>query len=174
MNAKSTLIIFGSIVALSLFIGGAFYIFGGVVNTGSSIPSGLYVKVDKPVAIGKYVMFCPPNRPEFQEARNKGYISPGNCPDNFGNMILKVSAKTKNIVTINETGVYVNDVLLPNSKPAEKDQEGRPMPKLVLDHYELEPGELLLMSEATENPFDGRYFGIIDFDQVDSVINPVF
>jgi conjugative transfer signal peptidase TraF len=147
---------------------------GGIVNTGSSIPPGLYWKIDKPIAIGKTVMFCPPNKPEFQQARDRGYISGGNCPDNFANMLLKVAAKTKNIVTINETGVYVNDILQPGSKPAEKDRQGRPMPVMSLDHYELKDGELLLMSEATENPFDGRYFGLIDFDQVDSVISPVF
>jgi conjugative transfer signal peptidase TraF len=174
MNTKTTSIIIGSIAVILLFMGGAFYIMGGIINTGSSIPPGLYWKVDKPIAIGKTLMFCPPNKREFQEARDRGYISAGNCPDNFGNMMLKVAAKTKDIVTINETGVYVNDMLLPQSKPAGKDLDGRPMPMLSLDHYELKDGELLLMSDATQEAFDGRYFGLIDFDQVDSVISPVF
>lgn len=173
METKKTPLIIGSLAAFMLFLGGAFYIMGGIVNTGSSIPSGLYWKVDKPMAIGKYVLFCPPNKPEFQEARDRGYISSGNCPDNFDDMMLKVVAKTKNIVTINEVGVYVNDVLQPQSTPVEKDSEGRPMPIAPLNHYELKEGELLLLSEATENPFDGRYFGLIDFEQVDSVISPV-
>lgn len=173
MNTKKTFIILVSIAAVLVLMCGLFFTMGGVVNTSSSISPGLYWKVDKPLAIGKTVVFCPPNLPEFQEARNRGYISTGSCPDNFDNMMLKVAAKRKNVVTINENGVYVNDVLQPQSKPLAQDSDGRPMPKLALDHYELKDNEILLMSDSANDPFDGRYFGLIDSEQVDSVISPV-
>jgi conjugative transfer signal peptidase TraF len=163
-----------SIAAVLIFVCGIFFTMGGIVNTSSNIPPGLYWKVDKPLAIGKAVIFCPPNRSEFQEARNRGYISAGSCPNNFGNMMLKVAAKRKNTVTINESGVYVNNVFQPQSKPLAQDKEGRPMPTLALENYELKDNEILLMSDSADDPFDGRYFGLIDSDQIDSVISPVF
>ena len=141
------------------------------MNDESSIPKGLYWKVDKPLAISKAVVFCPPNLPEFQEARSKHYISDGSCPDNFDNMMLKIAAKFKYKVTINEHGVYVNDVLYPNSKPLSHDQNGLAMPALSMYQYELKENELLLMSDSDKS-FDGRYFGVINVEQIGSVIIP--
>ncbi len=166
--------LFLSVIAIIIFVCGAFFTMGGIFNNRNSVPPGLYWKVDKPLGVGKIVVFCPPNRPEFQEARNWGYIETGNCPDNFGNMMLKVAAKRKNSVTINENGVYVDDVLQPQSKPLIQDKEGRIMPKAALEHYELKENEILLLSNSTDEPFDSRYFGIIDVEQVDSVVSPLF
>jgi conjugative transfer signal peptidase TraF len=172
MNMNKTSIMLVSIAAILLLLCGGFFTMGGLVNTSSTIPSGLYWKVDKPLTIGKTVVFCPPNKPEFQAARDSGAIKPGSCPDNFDNMMLKVAAKYKNKVTINDSGVTVNDVLYPQSKPLVEDREGRIMPALKLDHYELKENEVLLMSDSNDDPFDGRYFGVIDVGQIDSVIRP--
>jgi conjugative transfer signal peptidase TraF len=173
MNENKNPTVFMTIAAILLLVCGTFFTMGGLVNTGSSIPPGLYLKVDKPLAIGRAVVFCPPNRPEFQEARSRGTISGGNCPDNFDDMMLKVAAKFKDKVTINGSGVYVNENLYPQSKPLAQDQEGRFMPQLTLDNYVLKEHELLLMADSANDAFDGRYFGLIDVDQVDSVVSPV-
>jgi conjugative transfer signal peptidase TraF len=172
MNMNKTLMMFGSIAAILLLLCGGFFTMGGIVNTSSTIPTGLYKKVDEPLTIGKIVVFCPPNKPEFQAARDRGAIKPGSCPDNFGNMMLKVAAKYKNKVTVNDSGVTVNGVLYPQSKPLAQDREGRVMPRLKLDNYELKENEVLLMSDSNDDPFDGRYFGVIDVGQVDSIIRP--
>ena len=174
MNATKIQILLGTITTLILMACGIFFMLGGVVNTGSSIPAGLYWKVDKPLAVGKTVVFCPPNLPAFQDARNGDLIEGGSCPDNYASLMLKVAGKPKNVVTVNEDGVYVNDILLPKSKPLGQDKEGRPMPTFRLNHYELKDNEVLLMSDSDENAFDGRYFGPIETDQVDSVISPIF
>jgi conjugative transfer signal peptidase TraF len=171
MTNNRTSIMLVSIAAILLLLCGVFFTMGGIVNTGSSVPPGLYWKVDKPLAIGKTVVFCPPNLPEFQEARTRNYIGSGSCPDNFDNMMLKVAAKFKDKITINDSGVYVSDTLYPQSKPLVKDPKGRLMPVLALNNYELKENELLLMSDSG-NPFDGRYFGLINVEQVDSVISP--
>ncbi len=172
MNMNKTLMMLGSIAAILLLLCGGFFTMGGIVNTRSTIPTGLYKIVDEPLTIGKIVVFCPPNKPEFQAARDRGAIKPGSCPDNFDNMMLKVAAIYKNKVTVNDNGVTVNDVLYPQSKPLAQDREGRVMPRLKLDNYELKENEVLLMSDSNDNPFDGRYFGVIDVGQVDSVIRP--
>lgn len=173
MNENKSSILLVSIAAMLLLLCGGFFTMGGLVNTRTTVPAGLYWKVDKPLAVGKIVLFCPPNRPEFQAARENGWIGSGNCPDNFEQLMLKVAAKYKNTVTINDSGVYVNNVLYPQSKPSEKDKEGRAMPILTLDNYELKENEILLMSDASGEPFDGRYFGLIDVEQVDSVVSPI-
>ncbi len=144
------------------------------MNTGSSIPPGLYWKVDKPLSIGKTVVLCPPNQPIFQEARKLELIKGGSCPDNFDSLMLKVAGKRKDIISINESGVYVNDVLLPESKPLLNNKEGQALPSTSINRYELKENEILLMSDSTENPFDSRYFGPIEVDQIDSVISQIF
>ncbi len=173
MTENKTLLILLSATIISVLVLGTFFIMGGIVNTSSSIPPGLYWKVDKPLTIGKTVAFCPPNRPEFQEARNRLYINDGACPDNFDKMILKVAAKYKDKVTINANGVYVNGILHQNSKPLAHDREGRPMASTGMENYELKENEILLMSDSDDDPFDGRYFGLINVEQVDSVIHPI-
>jgi conjugative transfer signal peptidase TraF len=153
---------------------GVFFTMGGIVYTGQNIPPGLYLRVDKPLGLDKMVTLCPPDLPVFHEAKKNGYISNGSCPNNFECLLLKVAAKRKDIVTINESGVYVNDRLLPESKPLIQDKDGRAMPSLMLNHYELKEDEVLLMSDSSSAPFDGRYFGVINVAQVDSVISPLF
>lgn len=172
MNINKSTMTLVSIAAILLMLCGGFFTMGGIVNTGSTIPAGLYWKVDEPLTIGKTVVFCPPNTPEFRAARDRGAIRPGRCPDNFDNMMLKVAAKFKNKVTINDSGVTVNDAWYPQSKPLVEDGEGRVMPRVKLDGYELKENEVLLMSDSEDDPFDGRYFGLIDVGQVDSVIRP--
>jgi conjugative transfer signal peptidase TraF len=164
----------GSVVALLLLIYGAFITMGGVINTSSGIPPGFYLKVDKPLAVGKTVMFCPPNKAEFQDALKRDLISAGSCPDGFNNMMLKIAAMSGAKITINENGVYVDNILQPESKPKQQGEDGQPMPLMLIDNYELKDGEILLLSDSNGDAFDGRYFGQIHSEQVDSVISPVF
>lgn len=164
----------GSVVAVLLLLFGAFITMGGIVNTSPNIPPGFYLKVDKPLAVGKYVMFCPPNKTEFQNALMRDLISAGSCPDGFHSMMLKIAAKPGAKITINENGVYVDNILQPESKPKQQGADGQPMPLMLLDNYELKDGEILLLSESEGDAFDGRYFGPIQSEQVDSVISPVF
>lgn len=161
-------------IAFIILVCGGFFTMGGIVYIGSNIPAGLYMRVDKPLGIGKMVTFCPPDSPVFHNAKKSGYIDVGSCPNDFECLMLKVAGKRKDVVTINDSGVTVNDRLLPESKPLMQDKEGRAMPSLVLDRYELKENEVLLMSDSGRDPFDGRYFGVVDVSQVDSVISPLF
>ena len=173
MDENKALIPLVSLAAIALLASGAFFTMGGMVNTNTSVPPGLYLRHDRPLGIGKIVTFCPPNRPEFQEARTRGYIQGGSCPDNYAMMMLKVAAKYKDTVTINADGVTVNDAIYPQSKALSQDAEGRAMPALAINHYELKENELLLMSDSPADPYDSRYFGLINVEQVDSVVKPV-
>ncbi len=173
-NEKKLPLLTLSLAAIVLLAIGLFFTLGGIVYTGSNIPAGLYLRVDKPLGMGKLVTFCPPDEPVFQAARKNGLIGNGSCPNGYECLMFTVAGKRKDVVTINAAGVTVNEKLLSASTPLMQDKEGRAMPALTLGHYELKENEVLLMAGSGKDAFDSRYFGVVDVKQVDSVISPLF
>ncbi|MBD4272924.1 conjugative transfer signal peptidase TraF, partial [Xanthomonas citri pv. citri] len=78
------------------------------LNTSKSIPLGLYWTSSAPVTKGEYVIFCPPQRPVFDDARERGYIGSGFCPGNYGYMMKRVLAAKGDTVSVTPQGVTVN------------------------------------------------------------------
>jgi conjugative transfer signal peptidase TraF len=146
---------------------------GACINTTGSIPVGLYWTRDRPVARGAYVQFCPPQRPMFDEARQRGYLAAGFCPGNYGYLMKRVLAVPGDTVALNDDGVRVNGRLLPFSAPVAHDRAGRPLQPYRTGRFTLGRSAVLLMSDVSPTSFDGRYFGPIDLRQVRSVITPV-
>jgi conjugative transfer signal peptidase TraF len=155
-------------------MGGAMYAAGARVNTSKSIPLGLYWTSSAPVTKGEYVIFCPPQRPIFADARERDYIGSGFCPGDYGYMMKKVLAAKGDTISVTPDGVTVNGELLPNSKPLPADGAGRPLPHRSAERYTVGTSELLLMTDRSATSFDARYFGPVTRDQVKSVIRPVF
>lgn len=149
------------------------FLFGARVNTTPSIPVGLYWASDAPVTVGSYVLFCPPQREDFLEARRRDYIGAGACPGGFGHLMKRVLAAKGDRVSMRAEGVLVNGQELPFSASKTVDGGGRPLPRPPASELLLGDGEFLLM--ATNNPksFDGRYFGPINRSQIKAVISPV-
>jgi len=152
---------------------GCAYVAGARINTTRSIPVGLYWRVHAPIERGGYVMFCPPLNNTFDIAKARGYIGTGMCPGRYGYMMKRVSAVVGDIVSVDDNGVWVNDALLPNSRPVRDDRAGRKLPYLRINRYTLGEDELLLMSDVSESSFDARYFGPVHHAQVKNVIRPV-
>ena len=144
------------------------------LNTSRSIPLGLYKTSHDPIEKGAYVLFCPPERPEFDLAKERGYIAAGFCPGGYGNMMKKVLATHNDIVSVTDDGVRINGTLLPASQPSEADSMGRPLPRFRVRDHALAPTELLLMSDMNSRSFDGRYFGPVHRDHIQSLIHPVW
>lgn len=155
-------------------VGGGIYVVGGRINTSKSLALGLYWTVSSPVEKGGYVIFCPPETPQFVDARTRGYIGAGYCPGNFGQLMKRVLAAKGDSVSITQEGVFVNGVKLPFSAPLAVDGVGRPMPQLAGKTFVLDDYDLLLMTDVSPTSFDSRYFGIIHRNQVTSSIQPVF
>lgn len=159
-----------------LVLTAGFYMAGARINTTKSIPIGLYWTSTMPIEkikMGAYVIFCPPQRCVFDEAKTRDYIGAGPCPGGYGLMMKRILAAQDDVVSVNDTGVYVNGKLLPHSTPIKADTIGRPLPKYRIDPYALSKTELLLMSDVSATSFDGRYFGPIDRAQIKAVIFPV-
>jgi conjugative transfer signal peptidase TraF len=157
-----------------LLIQGIFlYLIGARINTTSSIPLGLYWRVERPVEKGGYVMFCPPQVQVFKQAMERGYISAGMCPGGFGYMMKRVLGATNDRVEVGRDGLRVNGLLLDRSIPLAADGSERPMPRYQADNYVLSEYQLLLMGDLNAKSFDGRYFGPVQRGQVKEVIVPV-
>lgn len=149
------------------------YVAGARVNTTRSIPVGLYWTSSGPVEKGAYVLFCPPQRGVFDEAKERGYIGAGFCEGGYGYMMKRVLAAKDDAVTVADDGVRVNGELLPYSMPIKADKAGRPLPRYQSDSYTLGHFEVLLMSDVSATSFDARYFGPISRAQIKTVIRPV-
>lgn len=144
------------------------------LNTTRSIPLGLYRMSSGPIVKGAYVLWCPPERLEFDMAKERGYIAAGFCPGGYGNMLKKVLATHRDVVSVTDDGVTINGTLMPASQPFEADSLGRPLPRFRVTDYVLAPSELLLMSDTNSRSFDARYFGAVHRMHIQSLIHPVW
>jgi conjugative transfer signal peptidase TraF len=145
---------------------------GARINETASLPLGLYWAVDAPLERGSVVMFCPPEIEIFDEAKARGYIGAGFCDGGYEHMMKKVLAMSGDHVKVSNEGVFVNNELLPDSKPLSADPAGRPMPAFRVD-CTLENDQVLVMSGYNPLSFDSRYFGPIRRGQIRSVVRPV-
>ncbi len=144
------------------------------LNTTHSIPLGFYLMSNDPIEKGAYVLWCPPQRPEFDLAKERGYIGAGFCPGGYGNMMKKVVASHHDVVSVTDDGVMVNGTLMPASQPLEADSLGRPLPRFRVTDHVLSPSEFLLMSDTNSRSYDARYFGPMDRAHIQSLIHPVW
>lgn len=150
------------------------YFIGIRINETESIPLGIYRTAKETIQAGDYVMLCPPQNNVFVEAKRRGYLTSGVCPGNFGYMMKKVFAVSGDVVQVDAKGVLVNGDFVRFSTPIKMDSIGQAMPELQLENYVLKQDEVLLMSDINAQSFDGRYFGLINKKQIESVIKPLF
>jgi conjugative transfer signal peptidase TraF len=158
-----------AMIALGLIADAA----GAKINTSHSIPVGLYWRSDKRIEKNDYVLFCPPPRAVFNDARQRGYIGAGFCPGGYGYMMKRVRAAGNDTISIDDGGVRVNGQLLPDSAPRRTDRARRALPRYCATRT-LQASEVLLMGDPNPNSFDARYFGPIPISNIHSVIRPVF
>lgn len=168
-HARRLALVAAGIAALAV-VGG---VAGARINTTQSIAKGLYWTSAASLQKGAYVVFCPPARDVFEQAKRRGYIGSGFCPGHYGYMMKRVLALEGDAVAIDEVGVHVNGALLPHSTPLAADRAGRPLPRYRLKDGVLRESEVLLMSDASATSFDARYFGPIARTQIRAVIRPV-
>ena len=168
---RHPLVIVGVCLVLSLALAHQ----GGLrLNTTRSIPLGLYMMSNDPIVKDAYVLWCPPERPEFDMAKERGYIGAGFCPGGYGNMMKKIVATHQDVVSVTSEGVMVNGMLIPASQPSEADSMGRPLPRFRVSDHMLASSELLLMSDTNSRSFDARYFGPVNRVHIQSRIHPVW
>ncbi|MBX3325615.1 MAG: conjugative transfer signal peptidase TraF [Nitrospira sp.] len=168
---RHPLVIVGICLALGLLLA---HQAGLRLNTTRSIPLGLYKMTNDSIVKGASVLWCPPQRQEFDLAKERGYIGAGFCPGGYGSMMKKILAAHNDVVSVTDDGVMINGTLLPASQPMETDSMGRLLPRFRVTDHQLAPSELWLMSDTNSRSFDARYFGPIHRDHVQSHIHPIW
>lgn len=162
-----------SIIGMVLFL----VVMGFRINLTDSIPVGLYrIKAIKNVKNMKhaYVIFCPDDKPVFQQARGRGYIDHGLCPGGYGYLMKKVVATQGDRISVTPEGVFVNQTLIPLSKPQSNDRMHRPLSRFQAFNYQLKADELMTMTNQSAWSFDSRYYGPVRLGQIKGLIRSVW
>lgn len=138
-----------------------------VVNTTKSFPPGIYRKTHEKPEKGHLVLFCPPKLDVFAEARQRKFLGPGLCPSGTDSMIKKIVAIHGDHVRISSDGVSINGAMQEHSEPKITMLHGISMPH----EKTLTAREVLLLSPHPLS-FDGRYFGTLQKDVIETTLEP--
>ena len=86
----------------------------------------------------------------------------------------KVVAVSSDILSVTNEGVFVNQMLIPYSKPKLEDGMNRPLPQWQIMNYALQEDEIMTMTSQSEWSFDGRYYGLVHKEQIKGVLTPIW
>lgn len=127
------------------------------INLTPSEPLGLWrmVPLHRPVAVGDLVFVCPPETAAMREARERGYLRSGLCPDGVAPLIKTVIALAGQQVDIGAS-VSVDGELVSSSSLVRRDGAGRLL--APFSGGTVPPGYVFLHSTFAGS-YDSRYFG---------------
>lgn len=155
------------------------------INVSTSLPIGLYkahvpeeqysipfTKKYKDIVLHKNDLVLVCLNPKLAEwADNRGYIFKGRCPGGFAPIGKRVAALAGDTVRFSKEGIYVNNILIPDSEPEEKDSQGRVLPSYK-GEITLALHEVVLVNPKKDS-FDSRYFGPININDIYATIRPI-
>ncbi|HAU0965786.1 TPA: conjugative transfer signal peptidase TraF [Legionella pneumophila] len=171
---KKLSIIIAIFLISTIAVGSLFHSMSFRINLTESIPVGLYrITGTKPLK-NAYVIFCPDDRQSFRLAKNRGYIDYGLYCNGYGYLMKKVVAVSGDILSVTNGGVFVNQMLIPYSKPKLQDGMNRSLPQWQVMNYALQEDEIMTMTSQSEWSFDGRYYGLVHTRQIKGMITPIW
>ncbi|HAT9660781.1 TPA: conjugative transfer signal peptidase TraF [Legionella pneumophila] len=171
---KKLSIIIAIFLINTIATGSLFHSMGFRINLTESIPVGLYRITGTEPLKNAYVIFCPDDRQSFRLAKNRGYIDHGLYCNGYGYLMKKVVAVSSDILSVTNEGVYVNQMLIPYSKPKLQDGMNRTLPQWQVMNYQLQEDEIMTMTSQSEWSFDGRYYGLVQTRQIKGMITPIW
>lgn len=92
------------------------------------------------------------------------YDNSHKCPENSTFLLKQIVAVYKDRVTITSSGVYVNDILYPNSA-ALSSYHGVPLMPQMHTSFILNANEYFTLGK-TPHSYDSRYYGIVKLSQI--------
>lgn len=143
------------------------------INITTSLAKGIYWTVDKQPEVGDYVSFCLDEK-TAKIAYDRRYITYGFCPGGYSPLMKQILAAKKDVITINDDGVYVNSEILPFSKPIDIDGNGDLLSVYKINEQTIEDDFYLVMTNINPYSFDSRYYGLIHFNSIKSVVKPIY
>ena len=137
-------------------------ILGLRVNLTGSIPIGVYHVVGGAATLhrGDIVLACLPEK-VASLAHARGYIlGGGRCSGGTAPVGKIVMALPGDTVVVGRSGLNVNRVAVPRSRPLERDRHGRSLPSQPPGRTIVATDSLWLIGSSSQS-FDSRYFGAI-------------
>ncbi|MGH7615765.1 MAG: conjugative transfer signal peptidase TraF [Gemmatimonadaceae bacterium] len=171
LTSVGRVIVCGAAVALGATI--VSYIVGLRLNLTGSIPPGVYVVTQEPIARRTIVMACLPSMASAF-ARSRGFVPSGYCHDGSAPIGKTVAAIAGDTVDVTPVGIAVNGRLLPNSRALTVDSEDRPLRAFPFGRFLVGSDQVWLVSSYSSRSFDSRYFGPVPIDGIITSIRPVF
>jgi conjugative transfer signal peptidase TraF len=172
MTARSGLRSGATAVALITASGFVAGLAGIRVNTSSSLPLGLYARIDQSGA--GLVEFCPSD-PYASLSRDRGYRVRGfTCPDRAAPLLKPVIAQAGDIVEVSPAGLAVNGRLLPNTAPLPSDKANRPLDPWPSGIYRVRPGTIWVASTYSRASYDSRYIGPVEEKSIRGRLKPLW
>ena len=146
------------------------------INVTASLPVGIWRLKPSFATLhrGQIITVCPPASPVFAEAKNRGYLFPGDCPGGVAPLLKPIAAVEGDAIETKADGLYVNGKLLPNSKSLTADSSGRPLHPVMPPYLQIPAEHVLLIATENDRSFDGRYFGPISLAGLQGTAEPVF
>ena len=133
------------------------------LNATPSMPIGLWAVSRRPpapktLARGTIVAICLPMSVGIR-ARERGYVSGGECPGGTTPMLKTIAAVTGDTVTVSTDGMSVNGVHLPRSNALTQDSKGRPLVGMAIGTYHVPWTVVWLYAGHDPRSYDSRYYG---------------
>lgn len=136
-------------------------------NPTASEIRGYYITYPaKNYRIGDLVLFCI-NNPMSIKVLRKLHLpeAKGACDQNMPYLLKKIVARSSDWIRINSEGVFINDVLYPDSK-SDLSYNGVSLYPLRNINFVLESGQYFLLGDGGAHSYDSRYFGIVAESQI--------
>lgn len=145
------------------------YVLGFRVNTTPSLPLGLYRLTGKPPLRGDTVVFCLEAESFIRLSQERGYLGRGDCPGGLLPLGKQIYALPGDKIGIEGGLISVNGAVLPGSMAKSHDSLGRVLPAPLLEAGTVPPGKALALALQRPGSFDGRYFGLVSLEGLQTV-----
>jgi len=160
----------GLLLSFAALTGG---IAGYRINLTSSMPLGIW-KESKAIHRGSYVAACLPSDTKVARlAIERGYLPAGQCPGGIAPLLKQIGAIPGDTVTLTDEQIWINEILLHDSRALSEDSAGRPLFPYPRGTYQVPPNEYWLFATNLPKSFDSRYFGPVPESSILTSLVPV-
>jgi conjugative transfer signal peptidase TraF len=164
------LVTFGGISLAAFSLTGA--VLGVRINTSYSLPMGLYIATNDPIAT--LVEFCPAGL-FAKQSSERAYRTPGiACSDGGVPLLKPIVAREGDVVEMTPAGIKVNGSLLPNTAPLPRDSHSRSLEPWPFGIYCVAPSTIWVVSSYHRGSYDSRYMGPISISQIRRRLKPLW
>ena len=165
-NKQSSILIIFILYIFFLGIGDKIFKRHTVLNVTQSEPLGYYwIFNKKPITKGKLYLICLKEKKYNAILMKLNAPISNKCSSNLAPLIKKIVAGPRDVIRIDIDGIYINNILMPNSKLINNALGVNLYPKVIGYKKQLKDDEYWVMGNPP-NSFDSRYFGVISQNEI--------